>query len=391
MRVLHVIPQFPFVGGSTVIGGHASALLALADAQARAGTAVEILSYVHGRSGTIAINERLHVHCIFDQARPGSVGFGLRLRRAAGRWVAAHRDEFDVIHSHSGFVEYLVVAARARAAAGRPTLHTLYCPIPREGGRARLPFVHGLLRRSARGLDGLTAMSRNVADSMQDYGLGPVEAIPPALNIDRFHPVADAGPARRRLGLEDDEVAILFVGNAKPQKNMIGVLRAFDVVRRAHPRTRLVVTTELKQSSSDEHLAVLQRTMDELDLADATIQLGIVENMPELMQACDVLAAPFLDSFGPSDYFMAVLEAMACGRPVVVSRVGGMPEVVSDEVGRLVDPHDHEALAAALTSLVADADLRRSTGDRARSYTETHFDPRAVAARYGTLYETIAP
>jgi glycosyltransferase involved in cell wall biosynthesis len=109
--------------------------------------------------------------------------------------------------------------------------------------------------------------------------------------------------------------------------------------------------------------------------------------MPGLMRASDVLVAPFKDSYGPSDYFMVVLEAMATGRPVVVSRVGGMPEVVDPAWGRLVDPHDSAAIAGSLLEYVLGEDLGREAGKAARRYCEATFDPSMVAAAYRSLYE----
>jgi glycosyltransferase involved in cell wall biosynthesis len=107
------------------------------------------------------------------------------------------------------------------------------------------------------------------------------------------------------------------------------------------------------------------------------------------MRACDVLVAPFLDSFGPSDYFMAVLEAMASGKPTIVSTGGGMPEIVGDDVGRLVDPRDPAAIGDAIAELAGDAALRDRLGRAARAKAESLFDPGRVAATVRSLYERI--
>ena len=72
---------------------------------------------------------------------------------------------------------------------------------------------------------------------------------------------------------------------------------------------------------------------------------------------------------------MVALEAIACGKPVVVSNVGGMPEVVSDDVGRLIDPHDHAAIAKGLKDFVENDDLRKQAGQNARAHMEQYFAP----------------
>ena len=195
---------------------------------------------------------------------------------------------------------------------------------------------------------------------------------------------------RNQLGIGKEEEAILFVGNATKQKNLSGVLRALHLIRKDFPNVKLVITTELKHSSSDEDMTRLSQEIEELDLGSCIIQKGIVDNMPALMRACDILVAPFLDTLGPSDYFMAALEAMAASCPVVVSNVGGMPEVVTEEVGQLVDPHDPESIASGLRTFLGDAALRERVGMNARSFIEQQFDPRQIVAAYDKVYRRIA-
>jgi glycosyltransferase involved in cell wall biosynthesis len=192
------------------------------------------------------------------------------------------------------------------------------------------------------------------------------------------------------LGLSPDDLVVLFVGNATVQKNMSGVLHAIHHLRPDFPSLKLIVTTELKHSSSDADLAKLAAEMDELKLGNCVIQKGIVDNMPALMQASDVLVAPFLDSFGPSDYFMAALEAMAAGRPVVVSNVGGMPEIITSDIGTLVDPLSHESISAGLRPYLGDRELRERVGANARRLVEHAFHPRAVVDAYDQVYRRIA-
>jgi D-inositol-3-phosphate glycosyltransferase len=264
----------------------------------------------------------------------------------------------------------------------------MYCPIPLHGGRWRLPGVHGMIRRWANRLDWRGGISGNVVASLAEYGIRDAACIRPALDTRRFAP-GDAASVRSEMGLAVDDLVVLFVGNAKPQKNLLGVLRAVHLVRKDFPHVKLVITTELKHSSSNADLARLSAEISLLQLESSIIQKGIVEDMPALMRACDVLVAPFLDSFGPSDYFMAVLEAMACGKPVVVADVGGMREVISDDTGRLVDPRDDASNAAALAGFLGDRGLRESVGAKARLLIESEFQPSAIVAAYRDVYQRI--
>jgi glycosyltransferase involved in cell wall biosynthesis len=388
MRVLHVIPQFPYFGGRTIVGGHASCLLTLSLAQHVAGHAVTILSYTAGCTDGKSIDGGPMLYSLFASAKTRTIGFGLSFCHAAVKWVRSRSHEFDVIHVHSGLADYFLISDRLKRTSRLPVLHTLYCPIPPRG-RVRLPLIHSAVKRWANRLDWRGGISENVKASMREYGMTDVVCIRPPLDFERFRSGArDA--ARRELGLSPDDLVVLFVGNATAQKNMSGVLHAIHRLRPDFPSLKLIVTTELKHSSSDTDLARLATEMDELNLGGCVIQKGIVDNMPALMQASDVLIAPFLNSFGPSDYFMAALEAMAAGRPVVVSNVGGMPEIITSDVGALVDPLSHDSIADGLRPYLADRELRERVGANARRFVEEAFHPRAVVDAYDQVYRRIA-
>ena len=96
-----------------------------------------------------------------------------------------------------------------------------------------------------------------------------------------------------------------------------------------------------------------------------------------------------MDSFGPSDYFVAALEAMACGVPVISSNVGGMPEIIEAPRGILVEPSNTSEIASAMLKYVEDKELRQLGGKNARAFATKSFDPNQTAATYRTIYESL--
>ena len=386
MRILHAIPQFPYFGGRTIIGGYSSALLELALAQGRAGHEVSIISHMADPAGRGEIEPGVRTIELFEKADPGSIAHGLRFMRIASTWARAHRAEFDVAHVHSGFADYLLAADRIRARSGLPTIHTMYCPVPPTGGRWNHPLLGRLLRRSARKLDALAAMSQNVATSMDDWGLPGVQVVPPAIDLERFRPGEDP-EVRSDIGLGPEHQIVLFVGNATAQKNLTRVLDAFAQTHARCDMARLVITTELPRSSSAPNLLALREQIDRLGIGELVVQLGIIDNMPALVRNADVLVCPFMDSLGPSDYFVAAMEALASGVPVISSDVGGMPEIIDDAHGRLVDPANTDSLAGAMIEYLEDAELRTRSGAEARRFAARTFDPSETATSYDRIYE----
>lgn len=390
MRILHTIPQFPYFSDQSIVGGSANALFNLASEQTQQHE-VTILGSMPGLHGQRRTGSGVNLVPLPVNDPPGTARFGLRSILQTVAWVAKHQAEYDLVHGHSGFVDYLLNSRLSQSFAHKPAMHSLYCPIASSGGRYHRLFYKLLLRRSANTLAALTAFSRNVQHSMNLYGIKqrPIHVTSPLVDLQRFHPGTGAPALRARLGLTPDDFVLLFVGNTKPAKNLTTVLQALAEVRARLPTAKLLITTELKHAATDAYQERLAAQLQRLELSSAVIQLGIIDNMPELMRSSDVLVAPFLDTFGPSDYFMAALEALACGKPVVVSPVGGMPEVVTAQVGCLVDPLESTALAAALLDLAHNPAKRQAMGENAAHLAATAFAPSQAVRQFDAIYRSI--
>jgi glycosyltransferase involved in cell wall biosynthesis len=127
----------------------------------------------------------------------------------------------------------------------------------------------------------------------------------------------------------------------------------------------------------------LEEQIDELGLSDSVHLAGERLDVPELLAAADV----FVLSSRSEGMPVSVLEAMAAGLPIVASRVGGVPEQIADgETGLLVEPRDADELAAALTRLTQDADLRIRLGAAARTRAEQAFDLEPFRRAHVELY-----
>ena len=181
--------------------------------------------------------------------------------------------------------------------------------------------------------------------------------------------------ARAALGLPADAVVIGTVGNLTPKKDQATLLTAYAALRREHPQARLVL---IGAGPLDGPLRARAR---ELGLDDVVFA-GSRPDVPALLAGLDVFTLSSRQEGLP----VALMEAMASGLPSVVTRVGGMPEVLDDGgQGCLVPPGDPGALGAALGRLVADPALRARLGAAARTRS-ARFDvagaQRAVEAVY---------
>jgi len=199
-------------------------------------------------------------------------------------------------------------------------------------------------------------------DLTRIYGAQPerVQVIPGGVDLELFHPV-DREKARNELGLPGRSGILLFAGRIQPFKGIDILLRAVACLEDRDDLCLIILGAD---SESDGEVARLRALAGELGIMDKVTFLGAVEHgkMPLFYSAADVCVVPsYHESFG-----LVALEAMACGTPVVASRVGGLATIIEDgETGYLIDGLSHEAFAQRLELLLDNEELRRQMGDAA--------------------------
>jgi glycosyltransferase involved in cell wall biosynthesis len=187
---------------------------------------------------------------------------------------------------------------------------------------------------------------------------------------------------RKELGCTEDHLLVCAVGRLSPEKGHGFLLAAFREVVVAVPEARLVLVGEGPLRSR------LQAQVAGLTLSDHVIFVGYRDDVEAVIAASDLLVMPSLrEGFGDP-----IIEAMALGRPVIASRVGGIVETVHDgETGLLVPPGDPDALAQAIVNLLRDPQARERMGLRGRQVALGEFGVERLADGLAKLYNELAP
>jgi len=276
---------------------------------------------------------------------------------------------YDLVHSHywlSGQVGWL-----AKERWGVPLVHSMHTMAKVKNaalaeGDTPEPAARILGEAQVVGVaDRLVANTAEEAGQLVDlYSADPgqVAVAHPGVNLSLFRP-GDAQAARHRVGLPTDAVVLLFVGRIQPLKAPDVLLAAAARMLAVDPslRERLVVAVIGGPSGSGvgSGLEHLRHLAGRLGIADV---VRFVPPVPQRLladwyRAATVVVVPsYNESFG-----LVALEAQACGTPVVAASVGGLPTAVRDGVsGLLVDGHDPEGYARALSAVVGDVGLRRT-------------------------------
>ncbi|HEX2343256.1 MAG TPA: glycosyltransferase family 4 protein [Vicinamibacterales bacterium] len=303
--------------------------------------------------------------------------------RALGRLLNAENP--DVVHSN-GFKAH-VLGALARPAGAALVWHVH----DYVSGRARTAQALGRVAgRASAIVTNSESVSRDVKSTLRPRA--PVHVMYNAVDLARFAPEGPQLNLDAAAGLPPAAPGTVRVGLVATFGRWKGHETFFDAIARlprALPIRAFVIGDSLYETDSSQFRRTdLQARVSELQIADRVGFTGFAVDAAAAMRALDVVVHA---SVQPEPFGMVIAEAMACGRPVVVSLAGGAAEIVRDGVDALGHaPGDAAALADRLSALVRDPGLRARLGRAARTAAEARFDRARLARELAPLYTRLA-
>jgi glycosyltransferase involved in cell wall biosynthesis len=307
--------------------------------------------------------------------------------RAVARLAGIIRD-FDphVVHTHTakaGLVGRLAARLANRGHLGSPRIrvvHTFHGNVlSGYFSPAKERAFRWLERRLAHGsTDAIVVLTdQQRAEIVERFGVAPpakVFVVPLALDLSLFEALPKRGAFRREMGFGDDAFLAGIVGRIAPVKNHEMFLRAASQTLRALPNARFVVIGD------GEGVRNLERLAGSLGLRETIRFAGLRTDLPQIYSDLDVVALTSRNEGTP----LSLIEAMACGKPVVATDVGGVRDMLTREWsgdveerrflesaaprGLLVPGGDVDGFASALIGLAKDPSRRCTLGDAGRAY-----------------------
>jgi L-malate glycosyltransferase len=241
--------------------------------------------------------------------------------------------------------------------------------------RSYLPITRFSIEKS----DGVTAVSQYLQEATyRTFGVrNQIEVIHNFVNCDIFKP-SNRSDLRARFA-PDGQKILIHLSNFRPVKRPVDVVDVFAMVQSKLPAVLLMVGDGPERSNAE------WRARDH-GIEKSVHFLGKRSDIEDLMSSADLLLLPSEnESFG-----LAALEAMACEVPVVVSNVGGLPEVITNGVeGYLVEPRNVRGMADRAIEILADPALRSEMGKRARKSARERFCASRIIPIYESYYRKI--
>lgn len=338
----------------TVTGGLSPEEYHLGEEFRRSGAQVVEFSGPHNTSGTLAKKIR--------------------------EYVQAH--QIRLIHTHSP----RTVLAAAMALYGThgiihlATEHLLY-----SVGDRRWGLIYMLLDRFSLYLpDHLVAVSQTMQRqivSLPGMSAKRVTAIQNAIDSQSFYVPDQRDACRLEFGLTPESLGVGYAGRIDRVKRLDLLFQGFSLALARYPQARLVIAGEGQKRAQLEAFAA------ELGISPAVIWTGFRQDIPRVLAAMDVYVQPSANE-GLSK---SILEAMAAGRPVIATNVGGVQEVITnEETGLLISPGSSSAIGAAIVDLLDHPEKRLTLGRAARSHVIEQFGVQQMVEAYGQLYQALA-
>ena len=367
------ITVYPTYGGSGIVGSE------LGKELAERGHTVHFISSALPTRLT-QLNERVRFHEVEMMSYPLFEHQPYTLALATKMAKVAETENLDLLHVHYAIPHSIsAILARESLKPKRylPVITTLHgTDITLVGAdRSYLPITrYGIVQS-----DGVTAISHYLKEATKEtFQFDDIEVIPNFVCQSEYarHPVEELRATLAPAG----EPLLVHVSNFRPVKRPVDCVEILARVLKKGIATRLVMVGDGSERTNVEHRARCLKVDDKITF------VGKQPKIVDYLSASDVLLLPSeQESFG-----LAALEAMACEVPVVASRVGGLPEVVTDgETGFLSDVGDVEKMAEDAERLLGNPDLRQQMGKRARESAISRYRTDIVIPKYIDYYNRV--
>jgi glycosyltransferase involved in cell wall biosynthesis len=366
LKVLMICPEFiPKMGGAEIQA------FSLSKALTKKGLDVRVLTRLSEKSWKKQeALEGIPVQRV-DYPRIRLIGGGLLNTFLAWNILTRYKD-FDLFHFHIGG-SHMVLPLLILKLLNKPSILKIsgWWELERSllNPNGQIPrLMRMLLFRS----DAIISLSDEIKTQLLTFGFPAdrIISLPNGVDTQRFYPAVDKTASRK----------IIFVGRLVTEKGVPVLLRAAGKLTAEFPD----ISVDLVGAGPIEE--ELKQMIGNLGLYGKVRFLGRLDNVANVLKTADIYVQPSLNEGLPN----SLLEAMASGLPVVVTNVGGMPDVVTDGVeGFVVEPSNIDALAVALERLLHDSELRKKMGARCREKIQQDYSLDSVTDNYIALYKRL--
>ncbi|MDO8592447.1 MAG: glycosyltransferase [bacterium] len=302
------------------------------------------------------------------------------------RWLAVKKFKPDIIHSHTFFGLGLEAAAAARILKV-PLVGTNHWVITEFNGYSPVA-AKAFARLSLKAViwyynhcDFVTAPSRTVLDEMAANGfVKPHQVVSNQIDLEIFKPDANLDIKKIKAEFGVSPATVACAGRLGQEKNIDVVIRAVALVKQRLPNVRLAIAGHGSAESGLRKLANELRLEENVKFLGTLTQAGLAR----LYRASEI----FTIASTSESQSMVLLQAMACGLPVIGANWRALPEYINKQNGFLFKPYDHRELAEKIVYLLEHAEARKSLGRGGLEFVQS-FSASEIGKKWEEIYERV--
>ena len=409
MRICVICPEIGNSRGSPFIGGHVNNVVRLSKALFDRGHEVIIITTPHRFPSNPPNEDILHGEAeVFSLTISGpnsSVKYGLEFALKALQKVKElkNKKKIDIIHGHSGYTMPAMITGISGKLTNIPSVHTVYCPIKPLLNNYNVCSIFSNTILSKLYLSQVTkiiAATKNVEYSLIKAGISEdrIVEMPPGINTELYNPSV-SGDIRKEHNINPYQPTLLYVGSLSRKKGLTVLIDALNIVAKKIPDIKLLMVLSMplgiyeKPNQSDRDMELIFKIKEKIKhhgLEGNILPFGLLDNMPQVMAASDVFVTPFLNTVGIVDYPISLLEAMAVGKSVIATKVGGIPEIIEHQKnGILIEPNNVDELVTAILYMLNNKEEAKNMGKEGAKMISENFRLEIVVDELERIYEEV--
>jgi len=401
MRICFVLPKIIPAANGAFAGGVTNCVVGTALALHNNGYSIELISTVDKNS-----IPKLKSHPIFSILNVVTVKNVSMWRRGLIAINSLKKEiikqhsitPYDIIHIHSGSYIYALIINKKKLPNTK-AVHSLYCPVIAQGQT----FLNRLISKNiaykvTNQIDNFIGVSKNICRSMRDanFSTQKIKYYPMCVDADKFNDQLSEVSKNRYYQSSNEYANLLFIGNTSKDKGLSELVQSLVLLKKKGFLFELIATIENQSSRSElqKRFEIIKRDIKRNGLEDRIKFAGVIENIQSLIKSADIVLFPFQNYTGikgVSDYPMAILESMACGKCIVSTPFGGIVEVLKNRVnGVISNSFSSISFADSLIDLIKNKSLQRKISINARSTITNQFSTELVTKELIRFYKNIS-
>ncbi len=239
--------------------------------------------------------------------------------------------------------------------------------------------------------DVIVTYSKYAKDKLNNLGLKNVEQIYPGIDLELYKPTGKDGEFIKNLNLSENDFIVTYPGEYSrlgATDDIVNMIMRYSSILDEN-KIKIVFACRVKNKADkikkDEIIAKLkEKNLEKIARFPETFT-----TLEKMLNASDLVIFPVRDMKGKFDVPLAVIEAMACGKPVIISDLPILKEFANDENSVIIKSGDIEELKNAIFDLYQNKEKREMIGKNAREFTEENFDIKNIAKKYADIYKNL--